>query len=194
MGNIQYCYILEAYYKDHPGLKQILDVNDSSKHNIRTHLCLNVEYNGQHVLIPLRKSMGEANRKFGKIGFSVPSQLKPDAGLDYRYIMIIEEEKYIRYDAPRIPTSQQKIIADNYDTIEREALEYIKSYSKVAKKSRVDKTARFRASSLINFDKELKISQTEDTVEQIDTKNEIIEEVAATSEVIEEAESSKSEE
>ena len=91
-----YCYILEQYYIDHPGLEQILDVSDASKHNIRTHVCLEVQYNDNKILIPLRKSLGNPVRSFGKIGFSVPSKDKPNAGLDYRYIMVINDDKYIR--------------------------------------------------------------------------------------------------
>lgn len=37
---VQYCYITEDYYNDNPNLVKILDINDSSKHNVRTHLCL----------------------------------------------------------------------------------------------------------------------------------------------------------
>ena len=57
-------------------------------------------------------------------------------------------------DEPRIPKSQQKIIKDNYAVIEKEAIEYISSYINVARKQRVQRTARFRKSSLINFHQE----------------------------------------
>lgn len=152
-----YCYILEKYYEDHPDLVKILDVDDGEKHNIRTHLCLNIQYNGKDVLIPLRKNLGAEVRPFGRIGFSVPSKSKPQAGLDYRYMMIIEDRKYIRFDAPRISNKQITTIDTNYSTIEAQALEYLNSYIRVAKKKRVNVTARFRESSLINFHKELDV-------------------------------------
>lgn len=161
--DVSYCYITEAYYIDHPNLKQILDIADHSKHNIRTHICLNISINGNNILVPLRKSLGDADRSFGKIGFSVPSDSKPKAGLDYRYIMIINNKKYIRLDNPRIPTSQQKIIQSNYSQIEKEVLEYVETYKRVAKKKRVQKTARFRASSLINFHTELGLDVYEES-------------------------------
>lgn len=157
MTDIQYCYITEQYYIDNPMLIKILDIGNPSKHNVRTHMCLNIQFNNNSVLIPLRKNLGEPNRKFGKIGFSVPSQSKPKAGLDYRYIMIINNVSYIRFDTPKISNSQIKIIENNYGTIEKEAIEYIQSYIRVANKGRVDRTARFRESSLINFHKELNI-------------------------------------
>lgn len=152
-----YCYIVEKYYKDHPDLRKVLDIDDATKHNIRTHLCLNVKYKDNHILIPLRKNLGEADRAFGKIGFPVPSMSKPKAGLDYRYIMVVNDEKYLRFDTPRISNKQSTTIQNNYDTIEREAIEYIEAYIRVAKKNRVERAARFRESSLINFHKELEI-------------------------------------
>lgn len=158
-----YCYILEQYYIDHPGLEQILDVSDASKHNIRTHVCFEIKHNNNKILIPLRKSLGNPVRAFGKIGFSVPSKDKPNAGLDYRYIMVVNDDKYIRYDEPRIPKSQQKIIEDNYDTIKKEAVEYINSYINVARKQRVQRSARFRKSSLINFHQEFGLDAYNET-------------------------------
>ena len=120
-------------------------------------LCLNVKYKGNNILIPLRKNLGAADRAFGKIGFPVPSMSKPKAGLDYRYIMVINDDKYLRFDTPRISNKQSTAIQDNYNVIEREAIEYIEAYIRVAMKNRVERTARFRESSLINFHKELEI-------------------------------------
>jgi protein AbiQ len=121
MHNIQYCYIDSQYYIEHPDLRQILDVDDTEKHNVRTHVCLNIKYLGNNILIPLRKNLGSATRPFGKIGFPVPSQSKPNAGLDYRYIMVINESKYLKFNRPRISNRQLAIIKNNYDTIQKEA-------------------------------------------------------------------------
>lgn len=160
--DIKYCYITDEYYKDHPDLQKILDIDDDTKHNIRTHLCLSIKFKKNTILIPLRKNIGECNRKFGKIGYPVPSQSKPKAGLDYRYIMIINEDTYLRYDTPRITNRQSSIIRDNYKTIEKEAIEYILAYIRAANKRKIERKARFRESSLINFHKELGIIETDD--------------------------------
>jgi hypothetical protein len=72
--------------------------------------------------------------------------------------MIINNINYIRFDIPKISNSQIKIVENNYETIEKEAIEYIESYIRVANKGRVDRTARFRESSLINFHRELNIA------------------------------------
>ena len=55
MSDIQYCYIIEQYYIDNPALIKILDIGDLSKPNVRTHMCLNIRFNDNSVLIPLRK-------------------------------------------------------------------------------------------------------------------------------------------
>lgn len=155
MTSASYCYIAKEYYVDKPNLEKILDIDDCTKHSARTHLCLNIKYNQNNVLIPLRKNLGAADRLFGKIGYPVPSKSKPNAGLDYRYIMIINDERYLNFDKPRISNKQIYTIENNYDTIEKESIEYINSYIRVARKKRTKKTARFRESSLINFHKEL---------------------------------------
>lgn len=164
MADIHYCYITEQYYKDHPNLEKILDIDDSIKHNIRTHLCLNIKFKHNNVLIPLRKNLGDEVRKFGRIGHSVPSASKPKAGLDYRYIMIINDVNYLRFDTPRISNSQIKIIQNDYEDIEKEAIEYIKSYIKKANKGRVEITSRFKESSLINFHKELGVTYNDHVI------------------------------
>lgn len=164
MTDIHYCYITEQYYEDHPNLEKILDIDDSTKHNIRTHLCLNIKFKHNNVLIPLRKNLGDEVRKFGRIGHSVASASKPKAGLDYRYIMIINDVNYLRFDTPRISNSQIRIIQNDYEDIEKEAIEYIKSYIKKANKGRVELTSRFKESSLINFHKELGVVEQNNEV------------------------------
>lgn len=158
MASVRYCYITKDFYEDNPDLEKILDIDDCTKRSVRTHLCLNIKYHQNNILIPLRKNLGKPDRPFGKIGYRVPSQSKPDAGLDYRHIMIINDTKYLRFDKPRISNRQISTIEINYNTIEKESIEYINSFIRVARKNRVEKTARFRESSLINFYKELGIS------------------------------------
>lgn len=62
--------------------------------------------------------MGESLRKFGKIGFSVPSVKRPKAGLDYRYSLIVNDERYIeKQSEKKLPNAQYKIIEENYELI-----------------------------------------------------------------------------
>ena len=74
MTTVSYCYILESFYKDYPNLVQILDIGDSSKHNIRTHICLQINYNG--------------NRRFlGKTTFEVKIMNKNDLPLGFCFAL-----------------------------------------------------------------------------------------------------------
>lgn len=97
MENVRCCYIKEDYFKEHKDFVNMLDPDNSSKQSKRTHLCVVININNNSIFVPLRNNLGNPIRKFGKIGFSVPSQKRPNAGLDYRYSLIINDEKYIEW-------------------------------------------------------------------------------------------------
>lgn len=158
--NIECVFLKEEYFILHSQHSKMLDPGHIQKQSKRSYLYVKVKYEGNNLFIPLRKNLGKAVRAFGKIGYSVPSIEKPNAGLDYRYILIVNEEKYIEHPVTlRIPKAQYKIICDNYKTIEKEALAYVNGYVKTAIKDRVEKEAKYRESSLLNFHDELKIAE-----------------------------------
>lgn len=153
---IECVFIKEEYFKSHPEFVKILDPGNTEKQSKRSYLFIKVEYEGNKLYVPLRKKLGKAERKFGKIGYNLPTKSMPDAGLDYRYILIVNEEKYIeRPKCFRIPRSQYKEIAVNYNKIEREVISYVKGYVKKMLKNRVQREAKYRESSLVNFHDEL---------------------------------------
>lgn len=136
----------------------MLDAGNSEKQSKRSYLFLKIMYEGNSFFIPLRKNLGKSERKFGKIGFGLPTETKPLAGLDYRYMLIVNDEKYIEHPMElRIPKSQYVAIVDNYILIEKEAKAYIQGFIKKARKDRVHRTAKYRESSLVNFYSELHI-------------------------------------
>ena len=155
-------YIEKSYFEDHSNYQKMLDPGNVEKQQHRSYLCVEFIYGQNRFFIPLRNNLGEATRKFGKIGFAVPSKSRPEAGLDYRYMLIVNEEKYIeRPTSQKVPESQKRMIDNNYDTIVAEATEYVRGYVKCASKNRVDREAKYRESSLINFYDELKIEKAE---------------------------------
>lgn len=155
---VQYCFIKKSYYEKNSNFANMLDPQNADKQSKRTHVGVMIKINNNNVYIPLRNNLGEAVRKYGKIGFSVPSKKRPQAGLDYRHAMIINDEQYIEYHKEqKIPKAQSTIIQNSYDLIEQEINTYISRYIKVAKKNRVEKEPLFRNSSLINFHEELGI-------------------------------------
>ena len=112
--------------------------------------------NSNKFYIPLRNNLGDDVRKFGRIGHSVPSDKRKNAGLDFRYALIINDESYIEIQKDkRIPESQYRKIKNDYDAISNEFSVYVKGFIKVAKKKRIDKEPLYRVSSLVNYTSEL---------------------------------------
>lgn len=136
MNQTYYCFIKEQYFLDNPNLQNMLDPGNMSKQSRHTHICIKVHIQNNNVYIPLRNHLGKPIRKFGKIGFPVPSQKRPHAGLDYRYSLIINNDKYIeKHTEQKIPNSQYNTINSNFSTIEKEMNEYINKYIKSANKT-----------------------------------------------------------
>lgn len=159
MVNPHCCFIKEEYFKDKINYINMLDSGNTYKQSKRTHMCVSFSLKNSIILVPLRNNLENPIRKFGKIGFSVPSASRKNAGLDYRYSLIMNDNKYLEYHiTEKIPQSQYDIITNNYDTIKDEELFYINKYIVVARKNRHMIEPLFKKSSLINFHKELGIN------------------------------------
>lgn len=153
------CYIKKRYFEAHQDFIKVLDVGNVGKQSKRTHLCIKIELSKNTFYIPLRNNLGSEIRKFGRIGHAVPSEKRENAGLDFRYAMIINDPTYIEVQTERkIPSSQYRRIQRDYHLIQSEFEVYLKGYSKAARKRRIEKEPLYRESSLINFHKELGLS------------------------------------
>lgn len=149
-------FIKEEYFKENSHFEKMLDHGDTVKQSKRKYIFLKVKYGENNLYIPLRTNLGNPIRRFGVIGFKVPSETKPLAGLDYRYILIVNENKYIEVpEGPKIPKSQMDIIDSNYRKIEKEVISYVNGYVKAAIKHRERLEPKYRESALHNFHKEL---------------------------------------
>ena len=156
--NVILCFIKRRYFEEHKEFVKMLDSGNSDKQSKRTHLCVKIAVDGNSYYIPLRNNLGDEVRKYGRIGHSIPSKKRRDAGLDYRYAIIINDESYIEYQSEKkIPESQYRKILKDYDVIVAEFALYLKGYVKAAKKKRHEKEPLYRESGLINFWKELGI-------------------------------------
>lgn len=75
----------------------------------------------------MRNNLGAEIRKFGRIGHAVPSEKRENAGLDYRYALIVNDPFYIEMQKERkIPASQYKCIQRDYDLIQSEFAIYLR--------------------------------------------------------------------
>lgn len=154
--NVNYCYIQKSYFESHGNLINLLDPGDFEKQSHRLYICINIKIDGINYCIPLRNRLGNEIRKFGRIGYSVPSRTRPEAGLDFRYALVIQDAKYIiPMTEPRIPNSQTRKINNEYYNIVKEFQIYINNFKKNARKHRLEIEPLFRCSSLINYTDEI---------------------------------------
>jgi len=150
--NLVLCYIKKEYFEEHKDYIKLLDTGHSNKQSKRAHMCILIEQDNNKYFIPLRNNLGKDIRVYGRIGHLVPSIKRPNAGLDYRYTLIINEEKYIEYpNEQRIPDSQIKIIDREMANIINEFNVYIKGFKKCVRKKRELKEPLYKESSLLNF-------------------------------------------
>lgn len=150
--DITCCFIKEQFFIDNSHFVKMLDPGNATKQSHRTYLCLMVSLNGCHFYIPLRNNLGDEVRAYGRIGHSIPSKSRPKAGLDFRYALIINDDKYIEVPSVRrIPSSQYDKITNDILVIESEFERYLSGFIKVAKKNRIDREPLYRESSLVNF-------------------------------------------
>ena len=150
------CFIREQYFLDNAHFVKMLDAGNTAKQARRTHICIEIFANNNFFYIPLRRNLGADVRKFGRIGHSVPTSGRPDAGLDYRYSLIVNNSEYIEIpETQRIPDSQYQKLAADFPTIQAEFGQYIAGFIKAAKKNRIEREPLYRESSLVNFRHEL---------------------------------------
>ena len=102
--------------------------------------------------IPLRNNLGNEIRPYGRIGHALPSQKRENAGIDYRYALIVDEKEYIeKPEFQKLPKTQMKKI------IKKEFSQYLNGFKKMLRKNRISRSPLYRESSLINFKDQLLI-------------------------------------
>lgn len=154
MENYEIVHISEYYFKNcTKDFIEMLDISNVEKQTKRLYLCLKVIIEDNTVLIPLRTNLP---KNLGLIGYHIPSKSKPNAGFDYRKILIINDDKYLnKIIQLNIPLSQRNAINENYNIIVKQAKQYINGYIKSFNKNRHLIDSRFKFSTLHNFHREL---------------------------------------
>uniref|UniRef100_UPI003F49364D hypothetical protein n=1 Tax=Niallia taxi TaxID=2499688 RepID=UPI003F49364D len=161
---IEYVFLLNSFFErefDDP--KQLLDkFKGKDAREARVYVCLKFEYETNTFLIPLKKDLGSSllkNPYYKDVYYPVPSSSKPEAGLDFRKIIIANDESQYRVDEARISAGQRKIMQDNFETIKSLAIKYINGFKKAAKKNRHKKDSYYNFSALSNFLEELGVKK-----------------------------------
>lgn len=148
---VNYVFIKSSYFQDHPNLVELIDpITNTAKLSRRTHLHIELNYDGYTVYVPMRKFINLA--KYGKIGFPLPSTSRPNAGLDYRKMLLINDRKYIqKLIHIKIARSQINTIEKNYTRIQKEVEGYIRGYINAYHSDCIDKSKKYRYATLKNF-------------------------------------------
>lgn len=162
---INMVFIKEEYFRKNSGFEEMLDPFDLIKQTQRQYIYINVQYKNNNVLVPLRKKLPGDNPK---LYIPVPSESKPNAGLDYRKILIVNNSTYIENPTEqKISNSQLNIITAKYDVIEKAVTSYIDGYIKTANKNREHIEYDYKFSTLHNFQKELGIIKNNKSKNQV---------------------------
>lgn len=153
-------FIKESYFQHNNNFVEMLDSNNIEDQTKRKYIFLNFRYGNNNLLVPLRTEMPDLS-KIGQVGYMVPSQKKPNAGLDYRKTLIVNDINYLEIPThSKIPPSQERIINANYSAIENGVIAYVDGYVKAAKKNRHLRDKKYRFSTLHNFHNELGITSS----------------------------------
>ena len=154
-------FVKEKFFIDHAHFKKMLDPGNAVKQSHRTYICVQVNVDNNMFYLPLRNNLGTEVRPYGRIGHSVPSNSRPDAGIDYRYALVINDSCYLeKSSSQKLPNSQVKRISNDYNSICNEFEKYLMGYKKAIKKNRLKYEPLYRESCLINFNNELGLNNT----------------------------------
>lgn len=161
-AKVNYAFVKNAFFEqEFNDPEEILDkADDKGSRETRVYVCVKIQFEDNTYLVPLRKKLANnivSNPLLNKTYYKVPSDSKPNAGLDFRKTIIINDSSLYVIDEAKISYAQKKIIEENFAEISTLAIEYIKGFKKAAKKGRQKRDSLYRFSALNNFLKELKI-------------------------------------
>ncbi len=143
-----------SYFTDHPDLEEILE-----KEN-RIYIGVIIEMNHCKCFIPLRTEI-LTDPKFSKAFFPIPYKKRPNAGLDFRKLLIITDDRYVSIqNRVQISKRQKEKIYSEYSTICKRLNSYVHKYIKEAKRGRAHSHHLYRFSTLKNYHEELGLEES----------------------------------
>ncbi|WP_322907865.1 type III toxin-antitoxin system ToxN/AbiQ family toxin [Paenibacillus campi] len=158
---VEYVFLNDSFFSQQLD-DQVLDKTKNKKdRESRVYVCIKIEDEHNTYLIPLRSEVPIHDRNLKKTFYHVPSTKRPNAGLDFRKIVIVNDPSLYRVEEAQISHKQKKMIHENFNEIKKLAFNYIKGFKKSAKKNRHKRDYEYSFSSLSNFLNELGV-QTKD--------------------------------
>jgi protein AbiQ len=149
-------FIKQGYFDKNKHFIEMLDPQDQAKQSSRCYLFVAIKHNGNNFYIPLRENI---NFSIGNIGYPIPSSTRPNAGLDFRKALIVNDPMYIQnLNQVSISSSQMKKISNDIGAIEKQFSRYVLGYVQAALKGREKIDRLYKFSTLHNFHLELGIN------------------------------------
>ncbi len=153
---INFYFIKDGFYKAHPDFVHLLDIDNVSKQGKRSHLCLEISANENKFFIPIRSNLKEPHRPYGRIGHAVPDKFMPNAGLDFRNVLVFKDYEYVVFtQIPKISKTQYNIIEKDYKKIRDEFFHYLNGFVASYQRHRNLLDPLYKDSSLVYFLTEL---------------------------------------
>lgn len=141
--------ISDSYFEDFPHLMEIMETDN------RVYLGIILKMDKNNYFIPLR-SRAPKDPVYRKSIYPIPSNTRPDAGLDMRKALIVNDPKYITVISnPKIANKQMKKINNDISTIENMFEIYVRGYKRAFRKDRIERELPFKYSTLKNYHVEL---------------------------------------
>lgn len=141
--------ISDSYFEDFPDLTEIMEADS------RVYLGIILKKDSNNYFIPLR-SHAPKKPVYRKSIYPIPSNTRPNAGLDMRKALIVNDSKYITVISnPKIANRQMKKINSDISTIENMFDIYVRGYKRAFRKDRLERELPFRYSTLKNYHVEL---------------------------------------
>lgn len=143
--------ILPTYFEENPNLQEIME-----KEN-RVYLGIVLNMDSNNYFIPLRTN-APTGPQYSKSIYPIPSSTRPNAGLDFRKALIVNDMRHVRIiENPQVANSQMREIGNKIATIENMFGIYVNGYLKAVKKNRVQRELAYKYSTLQNYHRDLKL-------------------------------------
>lgn len=144
--NIYICTISTKYFDDFPEVRA--EALDKDK---RYYLAINVKINDLNFVIPFRSNLNK-HRKLKKANYPLPTDKRPNRGLDFAKCLLITDPKYINKicrvkSSPLSSSEQNRLINKGNDIINRFRI-YFNSYLTSCAKGRENREPEFKFSTL----------------------------------------------
>jgi len=150
------CIIDNSLFVDYPDLKK-----EANSKATRIYLGVTIKINNNNYFIPFESKLHKAPSLVNVAQYAIPSNTRPNGGLNFEKALIINESKYIKetttIQQSIIANSQKNILLNSQKDITTQFESYIKKYIKACKKGREKKEFIFKFSTLHHFKRELNI-------------------------------------